>query len=132
MTTTTRTTTQQQHPLRAAARTFIAVILPSLLTALLVLPEVIDAVLDVPLPDGLRVWLVGAAGVLASVSAVVTRIMAIPAVDAFLDRLRLSSAPVSADGVPDITSLTPDERAVVNDVRAIEGRAPLPDTSHDG
>ena len=29
-------------------------------------------------------------------------------------------------GVYDITSLTPEERATVNDIRAIHGRTPLP------
>lgn len=54
-----------------------------------------------------------------------------PHVPDWLTRLALGSAktpiyaPVGTDGVADISSLTPDERAVVNDVRAIEGRDPL-------
>lgn len=56
-----------------------------------------------------------------------------PRLPAWATRLTLGSnktpayAPVSTDGVADITSLTADERAVVNDLRAIEGRNPLRD-----
>lgn len=55
-----------------------------------------------------------------------------PHVPHWLTRIVLGSAktpsyaPVGPDGVYDITSLTPDERAVVNDLRLLEGRDPLP------
>ncbi|BDZ40837.1 hypothetical protein GCM10025865_01360 [Paraoerskovia sediminicola] len=85
--------TQQAHPVKAALRTFVQVWLPALLTALFVAPEILEAILDGPLPDGVRAWLVGASTVLAAVSAAVARVMAIPAVDAWLKHIGLSSEP---------------------------------------
>ncbi|MBD5787098.1 hypothetical protein IF650_13000 [Cellulosimicrobium terreum] len=56
-----------------------------------------------------------------------------PHVPDWVTRLVLGSAKTptyitpGSDGAYDITTLTPDERAVVDDMRAIEGRDPLPD-----
>ena len=65
-----------------------------------------------------------------------------PRLPAWATRLVLGSsrppayAPVSADGVPHITSLAgqldDEERAMVNDLRAIRGLDPLPDVSASG
>lgn len=97
---TTPVTTQQQHPLRAAARTFVQVWLPGLAVALLVVPEVVGIIMEESgdaLPDNLRLVLAGIATAAAVMSAILARIMAIPAVDRLLERvLSLGSAPSAA------------------------------------
>ncbi|MFE9232065.1 hypothetical protein [Cellulosimicrobium funkei] len=58
----------------------------------------------------------------AATAAITTAVIAV------VDQLPESNPVVEPDdaGVYDITSLTPEERATVNDIRAIHGRAPLP------
>lgn len=90
---TTIVSSQSAFPARAVVRTFVQTWLPGLLAALVVIPEILDAVLAGPLPDDVRAWLVAAATAVAAVAATVARIMAIPAVDAALRRLGLSSTP---------------------------------------
>ena len=90
------TPTQQSHPWRATLRTAVQVGIPTLLTLCLVLPLVVQIILDElgeALPAGVRAWLLAAAALITAIASVIARIMAIPAVDAWLDRLRLSSAP---------------------------------------
>jgi hypothetical protein len=92
----TAITTQQQHPKRAAWRTAVQTGLSVLLTLGVVLPAIVAIVAEefgTVLPEAWLAWLVGAAGVAASVSAALARIMAIPGVDAALKRLHLSSSP---------------------------------------
>jgi hypothetical protein len=93
-------TTQQEHPLRAAMRTFVQVWLPGLAVALVVIPEIVRIVQEeagAALPENLRLILAGVATAAAVVSAILARIMAIPAVDALLERiLSLGSAPSAA------------------------------------
>ena len=90
------TTTQQEHPLRAALRTFVQV----WLAALVVIPEVVQIIVEETgeaLPDNLRLILAGIVTACAVVSAILARIMAIPAVDGLLERvLSLGSAPTAA------------------------------------
>lgn len=100
---TTPTTTQQLHPIRAALRTFLQSWLPGLVIALVVIPDVVQIILDevnkngVVLPDWLGLALAGIVTACAVVSAVLARIMAIPAVDRVLERLlSLGSAPEPA------------------------------------
>ena len=100
---TTPVTTQQQHPLRAAVRTFFQSWLPQLLAALVVIPLIIEAVVDevnkhgVILPDWLGLAFAGILTACAITSAILARIMAIPAVDRLLERvLLLGSAPNAA------------------------------------
>jgi uncharacterized membrane protein len=128
----TATSTQQAHPARAswrtAAQTIVSVVLVLGVVAPLVAAILHDE-LGGYLPEAWLAWVVAAGAVLAAVSAALARIMAIPAVDAWLRNLGLSSTPKVVepddDGVHDITSLTSDERAMVNDLRRIEGRDPL-------
>lgn len=60
----------------------------------------------------------------AATAAITTAILAV------VEQLPETAPPVAVeqapDGVYDISSLTPDERAIVNDLRAIEGRDKLP------
>lgn len=97
---TTPVTTQQQHPLRTAVRTFFQSWLPGLAVALLVVPEVVGIIMEESgdaLPENLRLVLAGIATAAAVVSAILARIMAIPAVDRLLERvLLLGSAPNAA------------------------------------
>lgn len=90
------TTTQQQYPWRAAARTAAAVLV-ALPTALLVLAGVLTLVAQDAfaqyLPDGWVAWLIGAAAFCAAFAGVLSRVMAYPAVDAWLKRIGLASSP---------------------------------------
>ncbi|MET7135401.1 hypothetical protein MT994_14920 [Cellulosimicrobium sp. MI9406] len=65
--------------------------------------------------------MVAVGAVLAAVAASLARIMAIPAVDAWLRHLGLSSTPtfpaVGRDRTPAITALTADERGAVTHLR---------------
>lgn len=91
-----RTTTQQQHPARAAVRTAVQGFLGTLFTLGLVLPvaaSIVATDLAAYLPPGWGAWLIAAAAFVAAVAGVVARIMAIPGVDAALKRLGLSSGP---------------------------------------
>jgi hypothetical protein len=93
-------TTQQEHPVRAALRTFVQVWIPSLAVALVVIPEVVRIIVEETgdaLPENLRLILAGIVTAAAVVSAILARIMAIPAVDRVLERvLSLGSAPAVA------------------------------------
>ncbi|NKY08961.1 hypothetical protein [Cellulomonas hominis] len=90
------TTTQQQHPWRAALRTAVQVFV-ALPTALLVLAGVLTIVAQDAfsqyLPDGWVAWLVAAAAFCAALAGVLARVMAYPAVDVWLKRIGLASAP---------------------------------------
>src|SRR5690606_20171571 len=90
-------TTQQEHPVRAALRTFLQVWLPGLAAALVVIPEVVQIIVEETgdaMPENLRLVLAGIVTACAVVSAILARIMAIPAVDRLLERLlSLGSAP---------------------------------------
>lgn len=86
------TTTQQKYPWRAVARTVLAV----LIAVGIVVPAVVTIILDsfdVYLPDAAKAWLVAAGGFTVILSGAVTKIIAIPAVDAWLKRIGLSSSP---------------------------------------
>lgn len=75
------TPTQAQHPWRTVIRTIVQVGIPAFLAFALLLPEIIQAILDQfgeQLPPGLRLWLLGVAALVTAVAAVITRIMALP------------------------------------------------------
>ncbi|WP_407316614.1 hypothetical protein UQW22_09830 [Isoptericola halotolerans] len=100
---TTPKTTQSAHPWRATVRTILAVV-AGLAT---LVPAVLDAISDGD-PANLGPW----TAVALAVSGAVTRVLALPAVEAFLERFLpwlaaggQGYAPVSADGVADITNL---------------------------
>ena len=81
-----------------AIRTAVQVVVTaagSLATVVVVAPQVIEALAEV-LPGPVVVWLTGAVATLAAISAALARVMAIPAVDAWLTRLGLGSAPRGA------------------------------------
>lgn len=82
--------TQVAHPFKATLRTIVAALI-ALVPLLQALPPALEALADVPMPDGLSGWLLGAAGVLAVAAGAVTRLMAVPEVLALLERLGLGT-----------------------------------------
>lgn len=83
-----------QRVLRTAVQVLIAA--ASLLAVVVaVAPDVVRAVADV-LPASWVAWLVAAIAFLASLSAALSRVMAIPAVNALLTRVGLGSVPRAA------------------------------------
>lgn len=101
------TTTQQRYPWRAVARTTLAVLIAVGVVVPLAVTIILDA-FDIYLPPAAKAWLVGASAFTVALSGAVTRIIAIPAVDAWLKRLGLSSSPVPA---PTVTTLPVDPPA---------------------
>lgn len=92
----TLSTTQTEHPWKATLRTVIQVGIPAFLTLCLVIPQIVDAVLEgfgESLPPEFTAWMLGAAGVVTAAAGVLTRIMAIPAVNAWLTALGLGATP---------------------------------------
>jgi len=100
---TVATTTQQQHPWRAAARSAVGVLV-ALPTALLALAGVLTLVAQDTfaqyLPAGWAAWLLAAAVFVAALAGLLSRVMAYPAVDQFLERFRIGSAPGLKSGYP--------------------------------
>lgn len=77
------TITQAANPGRATLRTAVQVGIPAFLALLIILPQIIQEVVDgfgQHLPDGFRLWLAGLAAVITAASATITRVMAIPGV----------------------------------------------------
>jgi hypothetical protein len=88
-------TTQQAYPGRATARTVVATALGFVLTAGVIVPLVLQAMDDTLgdlIPPKTRGVIVAIGGAVVAVSAFLTRVMAIPKVDAWLHRLGLSSS----------------------------------------
>lgn len=63
-------------------------------TIVIIAPQVLEAVQDV-LPGPVVAWLAGAIATLTAVSAALSRVMAVPAVNAWLTGLGLGSVPRS-------------------------------------
>lgn len=79
----TPVSTQAAFPIRAALRTAVQVGLPAFIGLLLILPPIIQTVLDgfgQHLPPEIYAWLGGAAAVITAASATLARISAIPGV----------------------------------------------------
>lgn len=88
------TATQTRYPWRAVARTMIAVGIPGILSVAVVIPAIIEIILDEAgeaMPPGLRVRLLAVSAAATIVAGIITRILAIPAVEAFLRAHRLLS-----------------------------------------
>lgn len=82
---------KSKRVLRTATQVLVAgiVFLGGLVT---IAPQVLEAVQDV-LPGPVVAWLVGAIAFLAGISAALSRVMAIPAVNAWLVTIGLGSVP---------------------------------------
>lgn len=80
------TTTQAANPGRAALRTAVQTAIPAFVGLLLILPPIIQTILDGfgrQLPPDMYAWLAGAAVVITAASATLARIGAIPGVIAW-------------------------------------------------
>lgn len=83
---------------KRALRTAVQVIVTGagiLAAAVVVAPQILDAIADV-LPGPVVAWAAGVIAAAAALSAALSRVMAIPAVDAWLKHIGLGSAPRSA------------------------------------
>lgn len=76
-------------------RTLVQVAIPAFLSFAFVLPLIIEA-LGLPVDSELRLWLLAVAAGVTAVAAGITRVMAIPAVNAWLIKIGLGSVPQSA------------------------------------
>jgi len=88
------TPTQVAHPWVTTARTVVQTAIPAVLVLVVVLPQIIDAVLEgmgESLPEGLRLWLLGAAAFITAVAGTLARIFAIPAVNQALAGIGLKA-----------------------------------------
>lgn len=92
---TTPTVPDIWYKAQRVLRTIVQTAIPAFLTFALVLPQIIEA-LGLPVTSELYGWLIGLAAGVTAVAAAITRIMAIPAVNAFLVKIGLGSVPKSA------------------------------------
>lgn len=96
-------------------RTLVQVGIPAFLTFALVLPQIIEA-LGLPVDSELRLWLVAVAAGVTAVAGAIARVMAIPAVNAWLTKIGLGSVPKSAvRDAPSGVVVAPDPKAVAVD-----------------
>lgn len=105
-----------------ALRTVVQVIVTGagiLAAAVVIAPQILDALADV-LPGPVVAWAAGVIAAAAALSAALSRVMAIPAVDAWLKKLGLGSAPRSAPIVPSAVPLPSTSTAVDTAARARE------------
>lgn len=97
---TLATPTQVRYPWRATVRTVVQVGISSLLALGLVVPQVVQIILEEAgesMPTQVRGWLLASSAIVTAVAAALTRIMAIPAVDRGLVAWRLSAQPRPGD-----------------------------------
>lgn len=76
-------------------RTLVQTIIPSFLGFAVVLPMIIEA-LGLPVDSELRLWLLAVAAGVTAVATGIARVMAIPAVNAWLIKIGLGSVPADA------------------------------------
>jgi len=85
-------------PLQRGIRTAVQVVVASaaiLATVVVVAPQILTAIQAV-LPGPAVAWITAAIATLAAVSAAISRVMAIPAVDEWLKKFGAGSAPANA------------------------------------
>lgn len=96
--------TQVAYPAQAVKRTLLALlsgvaVLPLVLLAISEAIAVITGEAAHLFPESFTIWLVGAGAVLVTVSTVITRILAIPAVNAWLEKFNLSADPKTKETI---------------------------------
>ena len=84
--------TQLQYPGRAVARTIVAFLVVAVPTYAIVVPMFLDSFKDY-LPEGVAAWLAASVAFVGVLVGFVTRIMAIPVVNAALTAVGLGAAP---------------------------------------
>ena len=107
-----------QRGLRTAVQTVVTGA-GFLAVAVVVAPQILDALADV-LPGPVVAWLAGVIAAAATLSAALSRVMAIPWVDAKLKRIGLGSAPRSATVAPPAEPLPSAQAAIDETARALE------------
>lgn len=84
--------TQIQHPWRATIRTVAATVVAVVVALAAALP-VVEQAMGTYIPDRGRAALLWLGGLMAALSGLVTRLMALPEIDALLGRIGLSAEP---------------------------------------
>lgn len=84
--------TQVAHPWRATLRTMTAVLISAMAIYLLAIPIILDGLKDY-LPEGAQGWLMGSVAFVTALSGVITRVMALPAVNEALTAMGLGASP---------------------------------------
>jgi hypothetical protein len=90
--------TQEQNPRRAVSRTMLQTAIPAFIALLVIVPEIIEVVLDglgQHMPSEVYLWLTGLAALITAVSGVIARVMAIPGVVDWLSKYATLFAPAS-------------------------------------
>lgn len=90
-----KTATDIWYKAQRVLRTLVQVAIPAFLSFALVLPLVIEA-LGLPVDSELRLWFLAIAAGVTAVAGAITRVMAIPAVNAWLIKVGLGSVPKDA------------------------------------
>lgn len=90
-----KSATEIWYKAQRVLRTLIQTVIPSFLGFAVVLPMIIEAA-GLPVDSELRLWLLAVAGGVTAVAAGLSRIMAIPAVNAWLIKVGLGSVPKAA------------------------------------
>lgn len=88
--------TQVAFPGKAVLRTLVQIGIPAFVVLVGVIPLIIQIALEElgeHMPDSVRLWLIGAAAFITAVGLAITRVMAIPAVNAWLSKLGLAATP---------------------------------------
>lgn len=88
--------TQVQHPWKATLRTIVQVGIPALLAFGVVIPQIIDIILETAgetLPVEARAWLLGAGVAVTAVAGAIAKIMALPLVNEWLTKIGLGATP---------------------------------------
>ncbi|URM86992.1 hypothetical protein SEA_BASILISK_24 [Arthrobacter phage Basilisk] len=94
---------QVANPWRATFRTVWAVAVPAFGLVLFAGPAVLGILaqeLGAVVPESVTAWLLAAAGILSALAGAVTRVMALPAVNAWLSRFKLDAGPPSPPAGP--------------------------------
>ena len=76
-------------------RTIVQTGVPTFIVFSAVLPQIIDA-LGLPVDNDVRLWLLAVAAGVTAVAGALARVMAVPAVNAWLVKIGLGSVPPSA------------------------------------
>lgn len=90
----TGTPSQVAHPWRAMFRTVLQVLIPGLLLVIFAGPAVLQILaeeLGAVFPPGFIMWLLGASAVLSALAGALSRVAALPQVNAWLARFKLDA-----------------------------------------
>ena len=115
------TATEIWYKGKRVLRTIVQTGIPAFLSFALVLPMIIEA-LGLPVESELRLWLLGVAAVVTAVAGAISRVMAIPAVNAWLIKIGLGSVPKDAVVERGVVGVAVKPDYTVVDVDAPTGR----------